>query len=44
MSSYCLYLINFFPEATANLERYFAQYPADKNVPYAHYLIAIILY
>ena len=44
MSSYCLYLINFYPEATANLERYITQYPADKNIPYAHYLIAIILY
>lgn len=44
MSSYCLYLINFYPEATANLERFINQYPADKNVAYAHYLIAIILY
>ena len=44
MSSYCLYLINFFPEATANLERYVVQYPADKNIPYAHYLLAITLY
>ena len=44
MSSYCLYLINFYSEATANLERFINQYPADKNVAYAHYLIAIILY
>ena len=44
MSSYCLYLINFYPEATANLERFINQYPADKNVAYAHYLIAIVLY
>ncbi len=44
MSSYCLYLINFYPEATANLERYISQYPADKNIAYAHYLIAISLY
>jgi len=44
MSSYCLYLINFYPEASANLERYITQYPADKNIAYAHYLIAIILY
>ena len=44
MSSYCLYLINFFPEATANLERFINKYPADKNLPYAHYLIAITLY
>ena len=44
MSSYCYYLINFYPEATANLERYIKQYPTDKNVAYAHYLIAITLY
>ena len=44
MSSYCLYLINFYPEATANLERFISQYPTDKNVAYAHYLIAITLY
>ena len=44
MSSYCLYILNFYPEATANLERFLNQYPADKNVAYAHYLIAISLY
>jgi len=44
MSSYCLYLINFYPEARAGLDRYINQYPADKNIAYAHYLIAIILY
>lgn len=44
MSSYCLYLINFYPEATANLERFISQYPANKNVAYAHYLLAITLY
>ena len=44
MSSYCLYLINFYPEATANLERFISQYPADKNLAYAQYLIAITLY
>ena len=44
MSSYCLYIINFYPEASANLERFVANYPADKNIAYAHYLIAIILY
>ena len=30
MSSYCLYLINFYPEARANLERFINQYTADK--------------
>jgi len=44
MSSYCLYLINFYPEAISNLERYIDQYKADKNIAYAHYLSAIVLY
>ena len=44
MSSYCLYLINFYSEANANLERYLSQYPADKNVAYAHYLITLTSY
>jgi outer membrane protein assembly factor BamD len=44
MSSYCLYIINFYPEVNANLERFVKQYPADKNIAYAHYLIAISLY
>ena len=44
MSSYCLYLINFYDEALAGLERFIKNYPADKNITYAHYLIAISLY
>jgi len=44
MSSYALYGINFYTEALENLERYLKKYPADKNVMYAHYLIAIIYY
>jgi outer membrane protein assembly factor BamD len=44
MSSYCLYIINFYPEATSSLERFILNYPADKNIAYAHYLSAIILY
>tara|TARA_B100001996_G_C18534113_1_gene544250 strand:+ start:10 stop:834 length:825 start_codon:yes stop_codon:yes gene_type:complete len=44
MSSYSLYGINFYSEALGNLERYLKKYPADKNVIYAHYLIAIIHY
>ncbi|MDB9761095.1 outer membrane protein assembly factor BamD [Pelagibacteraceae bacterium] len=44
MSSYCLYLINFYPETIDNLERFVSQYPVNKNIPYAHYLIAITLY
>ncbi|MDC0426582.1 outer membrane protein assembly factor BamD [Pelagibacteraceae bacterium] len=44
MSSYCLYSINFYTEATTNLERFINKYPADKNIAYAHYLMAITLY
>lgn len=44
MSSYSFYGINFYTEALANLERFLKKYPADKNVSYAHYLIAIIYY
>ena len=44
MSSYSLYGINFYNESLENLERYLKKYPADKNVMYAHYLIAIIHY
>ena len=44
MSSYSLYGINFYNQALENLERYLNKYPADKNVMYAHYLMAIIHY
>ena len=44
MSSYCLYIINFYPEAIKSLERFIKQYPADKNIGYAHYLISITYY
>ena len=44
MSSYSLYGINFYTQALDNLDRYLKKYPADKNVMYAHYLIAIIHY
>lgn len=44
MSSYCFYSINFYPEAIKNLEKYILKYPAQKDVPYANYLIIISLY
>ncbi len=44
MSCYALYGINFYDEALEGLERYLMKYRADKNVIYAHYLIAIIHY
>ncbi len=44
MSSFSLYGINFYTEAIENLERYLKTYPSDKNIIYAHYLIANIYY
>jgi len=44
MSSYALYGINFYSQALENLERYIKKYPADNNVVYAHYLVAMIYY
>ena len=44
MSSYCLYIINFYDEAIENLERFIKVYPADKNIAYANYLLAVSLY
>ena len=42
MSGYALYGINFYDESLDNLNRYLKTYPLDKNVIYAHYLIAMI--
>ena len=44
MSSFSLYGINFYDEALENLERFIKTYAADRNVIYAHYLIAIIYF
>ena len=44
MSSFSLYGINFYTQAIENLERYLKTYPSDKNVIYAHYLIAVIYF
>ena len=44
MSSYCLYSMNHYEEAIVNLKRFVKVYPADSNVGYAQYLIAIIYY
>ena len=44
MSSYCYYVINFHEEAISSLENFLRKYPADKNVQYASYLIALSNY
>jgi outer membrane protein assembly factor BamD len=44
MASYSYYMQNYYPEAISNLERYLKTYPKDKDLAYAHYLIAICYY
>ena len=44
MASYSYYMQNYYAEALANLERYLKTYPTDKNLDYAHYLIAMCYY
>ena len=44
MASYAEYSRNAFSKSIFGLERHIANYPADKNIPYAHYLIAICYY
>ena len=44
MSSYCFYSINFHEDAISSLENFLRKYPADKNVQYAAYLIALSNY
>jgi len=41
MSAYALYSQNYYVDAIFNLERHIKRYPKDKNIVYAHYLIAI---
>ena len=44
MASYSDYSRNSYSNAIFGLERHINNYPADKNIPYAHYLIAICYY
>ena len=44
MASYSEYSRNAYANAVFGLERHINNYPADKNIPYAHYLIAICYY
>ena len=41
MASYADYTRNAYSNAIFSLERHIKNYPADENLPYAHYLIAI---
>ena len=44
MASYADYNRSAYSNAVFNLERHIKNYPADKNIPYAHYLIAMCYY
>ena len=44
MASYADYSRNAYSNAIFGLERHIKSYPADENIPYAHYLIAICYY
>ena len=44
MASYAEYNRNAYSNAIFGLERHINNYPADKNLPYAHYLIAMCYY
>ena len=44
MSSYCYYAINFYEEAISSLENFLKKYPADQNIEYASYLVALSNY
>ena len=44
MASYSDYNRNAYSSAIFNLERHINNYPADKNISYAHYLIAMCYY
>jgi outer membrane protein assembly factor BamD len=44
MASYSFYMQNYYAEALSNLQRYLITYPNDKNLDYAHYLIAMCHY
>ena len=44
MASYSDYSRNSYSSSIFGLERHINNYPADKNIPYAHYLIAMCYY
>ena len=44
LAAYSDYSRNAYAKSIFSLERYINNYPADKNIPYAHFLIAICYY
>jgi len=44
MASFADYSRNAYSDSIFSLERHIRNYPADENIPYAHYLIAMCFY
>tara|TARA_Y100001958_G_scaffold145903_1_gene125123 strand:+ start:438 stop:1274 length:837 start_codon:yes stop_codon:yes gene_type:complete len=44
MASYSYYILDYYGDAIAELERFIIKYPIDKNIDYAYYLLAICFY
>ena len=44
MAAFSDYSRNSYSDAVFGLEKYITNYPADKNISYAHYLIAMCYY
>ena len=44
MAAYSFYSQDYYGDAISELERFLKQYPANKNVPYAHFLLATCYY
>ena len=44
MSSFCYYTINFHEDAISSLKYFLKKYPADENIQYASYLVALSNY
>jgi len=44
MSAYADYSRNSYEASVLGLQRYMKNYPADANIPYAHYLVAMCFY
>ena len=44
MASFADYSRNAYTDSIFGLERHITNYPADKNIPYAHYLMAMCYY
>ena len=44
LSAFCLYSLNFYPEAKESMQSFIRKYSADPRVPYAEYILVMISY